>query len=289
MRGEFLFVGTQKGHFKLYKNEGNNSIDKLKYVLIETLELFSRYVTMIDWNLLQSSRLAVASNANSVCVLEFDKASEKLTLQHRLNVKSTKSTNAWVKWSSSNVDQLLTCGADGVVRVWQLFTSSKPREIFQQQFHCPMNCGLFLPSDQKVLICSGRNTTLEFINVRVMDAGEIKSSWKHLHIRTLDNIQWASKVVTDLDKPNNNAARNKLNKAHKSSASLGDNAMEKQRSSDEEELSEVTNESYNLNNEGEAAVSANPEEIINLLEGVKLNATTAKTENHDLRNTFMKV
>lgn len=305
MRGDFLFVGTQKGHLKLYRNGRKDKRDEYKkfnYILQENLELFPRYVSNIDWNLLKPNRLVVSSNANSVCVLEFDDKTQKLNLEHRLQVKSSKSTNGWAKWSSGNKDQLLTCGADGIVRVWDLSGDSAPKEIFYHQFHCPMNCGLFLPSNERIILCSGRNTTLEFINIQEMDAEYQKSSLKQLPPRTLDNIQWASKVLTGLEKHKTfSKLANKTKKKQKGAKNLrSDVILESTYLEEEEESLSMDMSSSNtfckvknchiLRNEAGAVVMpANNEEISNLLERVTLNPTINEDMDRELRSTFMKV
>lgn len=299
VRDEFLLVGTFNGHVKLYINDCRKIHEQFRYVVVETHELFSRYVTMFDWNIFRPNLVAVASNENSVCIMELLPDVPQIKLHTRIVIKSSRPANNWVKWSFSVPDQLLTCGGDGVVRVWTVSPESSPKQTFEVQFNSPMNCAIFLPNAPKYMMCAGRNTTLEFIEIREMDANELKTSPKASHVRTLDNIHWAAKVLIDINK--RPVSMNLLNCSHRpqsNSQKLLRYAAMRRTVEDLSDALETTNGDASnpsnsdeewIKNEGEAAVSANPEELVNLLETVTLNPVATKKETTDFRGSFLKV
>ncbi|XP_061397386.1 protein rigor mortis [Musca vetustissima] len=190
LRNNFLFVGTQNGRLRLYQNKSS----PFEYELKKELELSSRYITEIVWSPIALNKLAVTANSNNIHILEFKEeegGNATLSVVRTLEIKSPKAANACVKWSNRNDNLLLTCGFDGAIRVWDLADESS-NERFLKLYHCPMKCGLFLPTDEDVVMCAGMSTSLEFIDMRTEKPDE--NSAKAKRARTLDNVQWATKT-----------------------------------------------------------------------------------------------
>ncbi|TMW41012.1 hypothetical protein DOY81_013908, partial [Sarcophaga bullata] len=95
-------------------------------------------------------------------------------------------------------NHFLYCGFDGAVRVWDLLNKSNS-ERFIKTYHCPMSCGLFLPTDEEVIVCSGKSAALEFIDMRVEKTESSSGKSKRSNPRTLDTVQWATKALTRND------------------------------------------------------------------------------------------
>ncbi|XP_073844710.1 gem nuclear organelle associated protein rigor mortis [Musca autumnalis] len=195
LRNNFLFVGTQNGRLRLYEHKSNGS-PKFTYEMKQELELSSRYVTEIAWSPIATNKFAVTANANNIHILEFREESATVSILRKLEIKSPKAANSCVKWSNRNENLLLTCGFDGAIRVWDLSKESSD-ERFIKCYHCPMKCGLFLPTDEEVIMCAGLSTSLEFIDMRTEKSDE--NSGKTKRARTLDNVQWASKTPSRND------------------------------------------------------------------------------------------
>ncbi|KAL9912557.1 protein rigor mortis [Glossina fuscipes] len=190
----YLFVGTQKGHLHLYARR-IDADSKQSFESVQQLELTSRYITGLAWSPLATNRLATVANANSIYVLDFNEVNGKLKIYRKIEINSPKAANAWVKWSNHNANIFVTFGFDGAVRVWDLSHDSK-EECFVKHYHCPMTCGLFLPNDEKIVICCGKSTSLELIDMRVEKTDDTKSKTKRCHSRITDNVQWATKALT---------------------------------------------------------------------------------------------
>ncbi|XP_013115871.2 protein rigor mortis [Stomoxys calcitrans] len=195
VRNNFLFAGTQNGRLRLYERKCSDQSFQLDYDLKKELELSSRYITDIVWSPIATNKLAVISNANNIHILKFEDETGSLEIVRKIDIKSGKAGNSCAKWSNRNENLLLTCGFDGAIRVWDL-SSEANNESFVKLYHCPMKCGLFLPTDEDVLLCAGTSTSLEFIDMRVEKQDESSNKSKRSNPRTLDNVQWATKAST---------------------------------------------------------------------------------------------
>lgn len=214
-RDQYLLVGTQKGRLQLYERRGSDHL-YFEYQLKAELELCSRYISEISWSPIATNIMAVISNGNGIHIIEFNPKTGELSTKRKLEVKSTKAAHVCVKWSNRNENLLLTCGLDGAIRVWDLSQESDS-ERFTKLYHCPMTCGLFLPTDEDVVLCAGKSTSLEFIDMRKEIQEEQENKPKRLNQRTLDNVQWATKATTRVEdkKPNRRSNKN-IENNHKS-------------------------------------------------------------------------
>lgn len=195
LRNNYLFVGTQNGQLRLYVRTGSTYF---QYELKTSLELSPRYITDISWSPIATNKFAVVANANNIHILEFNNETADLQITRKIEINSTKAANGCAKWSNRFENYFLTCGFDGAVRIWDLSNDKNP-EIFVKTYHCPMTCGLFLPTDEQIIICSGKNTALEFIDMRVEKTESNTGKSKRPNPRTLDTVQWATKAVTHND------------------------------------------------------------------------------------------
>lgn len=198
LKNNYLFVGTQNGRLRLYARKPSSERSHFQYEFKKELEISSRYITEISWSPIATNKFAVISNANSIHIIEFMDETGLMEIVRKLEIKSPKAANSCVKWSNRNENLLLTCGFDGAIRVWNLSNES-PNESFIKLYHCPMKCGLFLPTDEEVILCAGISTSLEFVDMRTEKMEESCTKIKRLNPRTLDNVQWATKASTRHD------------------------------------------------------------------------------------------
>lgn len=152
----------------------------------------------MSWSPIATNKLAVVANANIIHILEFNHETADLNIIRKIEINAPKASNACVKWSNRNENHLLTCGFDGAVRVWDLSNKSNS-ERFIKTYHCPMSCGLFLPTDEEIIVCSGKSAALEFIDMRVVKTENNSGKSKRSNPRTLDTVQWATKALTRND------------------------------------------------------------------------------------------
>ncbi|XP_023295717.2 protein rigor mortis [Lucilia cuprina] len=195
LRNNYLFVGTQNGQLKLYARTGSTYF---QYELKTTLDLAPRYISDISWSPIATNKLAVVANANNIHILEFNYETGDLQITRKIEINATKAANGCAKWSNRNENYFLTCGFDGAVRIWDLSNDKNP-EHFVKIYHCPMTCGLFLPTDEEVILCSGKSAALEFIDMRVERLEGNTGKSKRANPRTLDTVQWATKALTRND------------------------------------------------------------------------------------------
>ncbi|KAI8119080.1 Protein rigor mortis [Lucilia cuprina] len=195
LRNNYLLVGTQNGQLKLYARTGSTYFH---YELKTILDLAPRYISDISWSPIATNKLAVVANANNIHILEFNYETGDLQITRKIEINATKAANGCAKWSNRNENYFLTCGFDGAVRIWDLSNDKNP-EHFVKIYHCPMTCGLFLPTDEEVILCSGKSAALEFIDMRVERLEGNTGKSKRANPRTLDTVQWATKALTRND------------------------------------------------------------------------------------------
>lgn len=188
-------MGSQNGQLRLYARVGTTYF---QYELKKSLDLAPRYISEMSWSPIATNKLAVVANANIIHIIEFNHETADLNIIRKIEINAPKAANACVKWSNRNENHFLTCGFDGAVRVWDLSNESNP-ERFVKTYHCPMSCGLFLPTDEEIIVCSGKSAALEFIDMRVEKSDSSSGKSKRSNPRTLDTVQWATKALTRND------------------------------------------------------------------------------------------
>ncbi|XP_011186322.2 protein rigor mortis [Zeugodacus cucurbitae] len=205
-----LYVGTQRGHVQVYKRNPNVAYC---YSLVQDVPLAPRYITEISWSPIANDHVAVVANANNIHILKAQSTDGVLTPVRRIEIKNPKAANACVKWSNRNANEFLTCGFDGGVRVWDL-NSTKNVEKFLKFFPCPMICGLLLPTDEQIVMCAGKSTSVELFDMR-LEESEMYSSIKWKRTNTLDQVKWAMKVAprTEVTKPSTATERRRAKRA----------------------------------------------------------------------------
>lgn len=207
-----LYVGTQRGHVQVYHRNPNLAYS---YTLVQDVPLAPRYITEISWSPIASDHVAVVANANNIHILKSHSPDGVLTPVRRIEIKNPKAANACVKWSNRNANEFLTCGFDGGVRVWDL-NSTTNDEKFLKQFPCPMTCGLFFPTDEAIVMCAGKSTSVELFDMRLEESVVYSASkWKRSNLHTLDQVKWAMKVPTrtETTKPLTAAEKRRLKRA----------------------------------------------------------------------------
>uniref|UniRef100_W8BGC4 Protein rigor mortis n=1 Tax=Ceratitis capitata TaxID=7213 RepID=W8BGC4_CERCA len=197
VRGGVLYVGTQNGHVQVYHRSPNSPYS---YIKKQDVPLATRYITEIAWSPIASDHVAVVANSNTIHILKASNGDGLLTLVQTITMKPRKAANAWVKWSNHNANEFLTCGFDGCVRVWDLKSTNTNEEKFLKQFPCPMTCGLFLPTDEQIVMCAGKSTSLEMFDMRLEQTTMYKAGkYTHFNSHPLDEVKWASKIPARIE------------------------------------------------------------------------------------------
>lgn len=210
VRGRYLFVGTQNGHVEIFKEKEG---PKISYELVGSLEICPRYVTDISWSPINTSRFAVASMSKKIRVFNFNEKEGTASLARDIIINSSSASNANVKWSNLRDNMLLASGFDGAMRVWDL-NSQRDDEFFLKQFPCPMTCGMFLPSDENTVMCAGRSTSIEMFNMLLETTQKYSSvKWKKQTMKTLDGVQWATRLPSSDGKAKNEKLRKRKEKS----------------------------------------------------------------------------
>ncbi|XP_067631109.1 protein rigor mortis [Eurosta solidaginis] len=263
VRGHILYVGTQRGHIQVYHR---NPKLPYSYILMQDAPLAPRYITEIAWSPIATDHVAVVANANNIHILKVNGADGLLTPVQRIEIKNPKAANACIKWSNHNANEFLTCGFDGGIRVWDL-TYSTNEEKFLKQFPCPMTCGLFLPTDENIVMCAGKSTSVELFDMRLEESVVYSTAkWKRSNAHTLDYVKWALKVANhpDAAKPLTTADKRRSKRAI-----VGSGAGEPS----------GTSEYSNGGGGGGAGggeQSENSEAVVDMLGALKLNETADK-------------
>ncbi|XP_016930052.3 gem-associated protein 5 [Drosophila suzukii] len=187
VRGSFLFVGTDDGLLQLH--ERDSGMDKSWTPFIRQSALLARYVTDIAWCPLDSNKFAVAGNDKSVYVMEFQPAERNWRTLHTFTANAEKASITSLKWSHTQKHLLLTFHIEGKVCLWNCNEPEKPPLTIT--YHCPMWCGMFLPTNENIIMCSGKALSVELIDIK---AGDEKSICPK--VDALLNVKWASKSLT---------------------------------------------------------------------------------------------
>ncbi|XP_052840354.1 LOW QUALITY PROTEIN: protein rigor mortis [Drosophila gunungcola] len=190
VRGSFLFVGTDDGLLQLH--ERDSGMDKSWTPFIRQSALFARYVTDIAWSPLDSNVFAVAGNDKFVYVMEFQQSERKWITQHTFTANAEKASITSLKWSHTQKHLLLTFHIEGKVCLWNCNEPEKPPLTIT--YHCPMWCGMFLPTDENIIMCSGKALSVELLNIKDALSGDERNICPK--VDALLNVKWASKSLT---------------------------------------------------------------------------------------------
>ncbi|XP_017073187.1 protein rigor mortis [Drosophila eugracilis] len=190
VRGSFLFVGTDDGLLQLH--ERDSGMDKSWTPFIRQSALLARYVTDIAWNPIESNTFAVAGNDKNIYVMEFQPAERNWRTKHTFTANAEKASITSLKWSHSQKHLLLSFHIEGKVCLWNCNEPEKPPLTIT--YHCPMWCGIFLPTNENIIMCSGKALSVELIDIKEALAGDEKSICPK--VDALLNVKWASKSLT---------------------------------------------------------------------------------------------
>ncbi|XP_034477563.1 protein rigor mortis isoform X1 [Drosophila innubila] len=187
----FLIVGTDDGFLQLY--ERNPGQQELTYTsCVRQTSLLSRYVTDIVFNPLKRHQFAVVGHDKQLQIMEFQPEQRGWTKLVTLMASDAKASIASVKWSNLQSHLLLSFHIEGKVCLWNIQEPEKPPLTIS--YHCPMWCGMFLPSNENIIMCCGKAVSLEQISIKeALSKGD-----KHISSKSdaLLNVKWANKSLT---------------------------------------------------------------------------------------------
>ncbi|XP_030379613.1 protein rigor mortis [Scaptodrosophila lebanonensis] len=189
VRGDFLFVGSDSGQLQLFKLKEDC---ELIYINLRQLSLMSGYITDIVWNPFISNQFAVVGRDKFVFILNFIEEESKFTILHSFEASDKKASITSARWSSTDSHLLLTCHIEGKICLWN--TKEPTQEPLTIIFPCPMWCGIFLPSDENVIMCGGKAIALEFVHIK--EALQRKEKTICSKVDALLNVKWATKSLT---------------------------------------------------------------------------------------------
>ncbi|XP_039479963.1 protein rigor mortis [Drosophila santomea] len=203
VRDSFLFVGTDDGLLQLH--ERDSGMEKSWTPFIRQSALLARYVTDIAWCPLDSNKFAVAGNEKSVFVMEFQPTERNWKTLHTFTANAEKASITSLKWSHAQKHLLLSFHIEGKVCLWNCNAPEKPPLTIT--YHCPMWCGMFLPTNENIIMCSGKALSVELIDIK--DALESDEKSICPKVDALLNVKWASKSLTQPYAPVLTAAEKK--------------------------------------------------------------------------------
>ncbi|XP_017146579.1 protein rigor mortis [Drosophila miranda] len=189
IRGSFLFLGSEDGVLQLHENKPDQ-IPRWGPVLRQSA-LLSRYITDITWNPLESNVFAVVGHEKYFLILEFLEADRNWRTLHTFTASNPKGSITSLKWSNYQKNLLLTFHIEGKVCMWDTHDPKKPPLTIT--YHCPMWCGMLLPSDENIVMCSGKSISLELINIKDALAGDDRNICSK--VDGLLNVKWATKSL----------------------------------------------------------------------------------------------
>ncbi|EDW58868.1 gem-associated protein 5 [Drosophila virilis] len=211
VRGAFLFIGTEDGLLKLYHRKPGQ---ELGYTCLRQSALLARYVTDIAFNPLDSKVFAVVGHDRVIHVMEFQLQARSWSKLHKLEASDPKASITSAKWSNMHENLLLTFHIEGKVCMWNTKEPEQPPLTIT--YHCPMWCGLFLPSNESIIMCGGKTLSLELISIK--EALERKEKQICSKMDALLKVKWASKSLTQPHGPALNAAQKKRQRRDKRKA-----------------------------------------------------------------------
>ncbi|KAH8373780.1 hypothetical protein KR200_008154 [Drosophila serrata] len=189
VRGSFLFVGTDDGMLQLHERIGGSGQAWTPF--IRQSALLSRYVCDIVWNPVDNNKFAVAGNDKFIYIMKFQPEDRNWTTQHTFTAKTDKASVTSLRWSHSKINILLSFHIEGKVYMWNTNEPEKPPLTIT--YHCPMWCGMFFPSNENIIMCSGKAISLELIDIKsALAENEITICSK---VDALLKVKWASKSL----------------------------------------------------------------------------------------------
>ncbi|XP_060660494.1 LOW QUALITY PROTEIN: protein rigor mortis [Drosophila nasuta] len=202
VRDAFLFVGTEDGFLQLYERKPDA---ELAYTSVRQAALLSRYITDISFNPLQRNQFVVVGHDKFLHIMEFQPEQRGWTKQLSLTASDPKASITSVKWSNMDPHLLLSFHIEGKVCLWNLKELSEPPLTIS--YHCPMWCGMFLPTDESVIMSGGKALSLELISIK--DA--LAKNEKNICCKSdaLLKVKWASKSMTQPQGASLNASQKK--------------------------------------------------------------------------------
>ncbi|EDW02428.1 GH19896 [Drosophila grimshawi] len=211
VRGTFLFVGTEDGFLQLYERTDSKA---LGFTSLKQTALISRYITDIAFNPLETNQFAVVGHEKLLHVMEFQAQQRGWIKLHTFTASDPKASITSVKWSNIQSHLLLSFHIEGKVCLWSTKQPEQPPLTIT--YHCPMWCGLFLPSDESIVMCSGKTLSLELISIKDALARNEQNICSKMD--ALLKVKWASKSLTQPHMPVLNAAQKKRQRRDKRKA-----------------------------------------------------------------------
>ncbi|KAH8279309.1 hypothetical protein KR026_006088 [Drosophila bipectinata] len=212
VRGNFLFVGTEDGLLQLH--ERNSETYNTWSPFIRQSALLARYVTDIAWSPVDTNKFAVVGNDKLVFIMEFNPEDRSWKKVHTFTATAEKASVTSLKWSNNRKNQLLTFHIEGTVCLWNTDDPGKPPLVVT--YHCPMWCGIFLPSDENIIMCSGKSVSVELVDIKNALTGNQKTICSK--VDALLNVKWASKSLIQPFAPVLSAAEKKRQRRDKRKA-----------------------------------------------------------------------
>lgn len=241
IRDSFLFVGTDDGLLQIH--ERDSGMEKSWTPFIRQSALFARYVTDIAWCPLDSNKFAVSGNDKSVYVMEFQPTERNWKTLHTFTANTEKASITSMRWSHTQKHLLLTFHIEGKVCLWNCNAPEKPPLTIT--YHCPMWCGMFLPTNENIIMCSGKALSVELIDIKDALEGDEKSICPK--VDALLNVKWASKSLTQPYAPVLTAAEKKRQRRdqRKAAAKLEVDVANKDQKKIQESVTAVIDNSTN--------------------------------------------
>ncbi|KAL7735071.1 hypothetical protein ACLKA6_000840 [Drosophila palustris] len=183
-----LLVGTDDGFLQLYERKPGQ--DQLAYTsCVRQTALLSRYVTDIAFNPLKRRQFALVGHDKQLHIMELQPEQRGWIKLLTLVASDAKASIASVKWSNLQAHLLLSFHIEGKVCLWNIQEPEQPPLTIT--YHCPMWCGMFLPSDESIIMCCGKAVSLEQVSIKeALSKGDKNISSK---CDALLNVKWASK------------------------------------------------------------------------------------------------
>ncbi|KAH8280474.1 hypothetical protein KR018_007934 [Drosophila ironensis] len=266
VRDKFVFIGTDDGLLLLYDSSQPNNWAHF----IRKSVLLSRYVTDIAWCPLEPNKFAVVGNDNLVCLMEFAPETPDWQKLHTFTTNAPKASITSMKWSNSQPNRLLTFHIEGTVCMWD--TEKLHNPALTITYHCPMWCGIFLPSNEDFIMCSGKTVSIELINIKDALAGDKKICSK---VDGLLNVKWACKSLTQPNDSTLTAAAKKRQRREQRKA-----ALKLQEAKVELQVEKKTEQTPKT----EESVPVNNTSLENLIDGLSLDnipKLTVKPKQHE--------
>ncbi|KAH8253018.1 hypothetical protein KR032_003203 [Drosophila birchii] len=189
VRGSFLFIGTDDGMLQLHERISGPGHAWSPF--IRQSALLSRYVCDIVWSPLDQNKFAVAGNDKFMYIMQFQPADRNWTTLHTFTAKGDKASVTSLRWSHTKSNILLSFHIEGKVCMWNTNEPEKPPLTIT--YHCPMWCGMFLPSNDNIIMSSGKSISLDMIDIKsALDENEATICSK---VDALLNVKWASKSL----------------------------------------------------------------------------------------------